>query len=71
MRRLALELLQRQPAAFADLVDGEFANPNEQPDPVKVNSIYVLFLCMLTECIGFQSNCLKATPNQTNLQFSM
>ena len=33
MRRLALELLRRQPAAFADLVDGEFANPNEQPDP--------------------------------------
>ena len=33
MRRLALELLRRQPAAFADVVDGEFANPNEQPDP--------------------------------------
>ncbi len=32
VRRLALELLQIQPAAFADLVDGEFANADDQ-DP--------------------------------------
>lgn len=36
VRRLALELLRRQPAAFADLVDGEFANPDEQ-DPEQPN----------------------------------
>lgn len=32
LRRLALELLRRQPAAFADLVNGELAGGN-QPDP--------------------------------------
>jgi P2X purinoceptor 7 len=36
VRRLALELLRRQPAAFADLVDGEFANTDDQ-DPEEPN----------------------------------
>ena len=33
LRRLALELLRRQPAAFADLVNGELPGGNQQPEP--------------------------------------
>ena len=36
VRRLALELVRRQPATFADLVYGEFANPGEK-DPEQPN----------------------------------
>ncbi|XP_028408628.1 P2X purinoceptor 7-like [Dendronephthya gigantea] len=33
LRRLALELLRRQPAAFADVVNGELAGGNQPPRP--------------------------------------
>ena len=33
LRAFALELLRRQPAAFADLVNGELPGPQPQPDP--------------------------------------
>ena len=37
VRRLALELLRRQPAAFADLVEGELANPAGEQVPPQPN----------------------------------
>ena len=47
VRRLALELLWRQPATFADFVDGEFANPGEQdpeqPNPLSQDNPYWCF----------------------------
>ena len=33
LQRLALELLRRQPAAFADLVDGQFVEGEQPPNP--------------------------------------
>ena len=33
LRRFALELLRRQPAAFADVVNGELAGGDQQPEP--------------------------------------
>ena len=33
LRRLALELLHRQPATFADIVSGELPGGNGAPDP--------------------------------------
>ncbi len=33
LRRFALVLLRRQPAAFADLVNGELPGGDQQPDP--------------------------------------
>ena len=55
VRRLALELLRRQPAAFADLVDGELANPaNEQvPSQPNPNSMMVqigAFVVVMSQC---------------------
>lgn len=33
LRRFALELLRRQPAAFPDVVNGELAGSRDQPQP--------------------------------------
>ena len=82
VRRLALELLRRQPAAFADLVDGELANPankqvppqpNPQPEDGRDWCFYGCCVPMPTQeenkcCCGGVMPCITTNPHCYEVQ---